>query len=69
MEINNELFKYDNCINNAYLKCTEESNCMECLRIENRSAQRWIDYVNNKVGEQSVLELEKEPKKIIPIKI
>ena len=41
--------------------CTEEGMCITCLRIENQSAKRWIDYVTKKLAvDQPVIELPVE---------
>ena len=61
MEINDALFSFDHCTNDPYLKCTEEGMCIECLRIENQSAKKWIDYVNDsKVVDEPVVEIPLE---------
>lgn len=61
MESNNELYKYDNCIHEPYLKCDEEGLCIICLRIENQIAKKWINYMNDYlVDNHTVLELPVE---------
>jgi hypothetical protein len=37
--------KYDRCTYEPYLKCINSEKCIECLRIENNNAKKWIKYV------------------------
>lgn len=56
---NKEQYKYDTCTNNPYLKCSEEGLCIECLRLENKSAKKWIAYTNNMLqNEQTEKEIK-----------
>ena len=48
MESNNELFKYDRCNFEPYLKCTEQEVCLSCIKNENQINEQWINSMKNR---------------------
>jgi hypothetical protein len=58
MKSSDEHDRYDDCIHDPHLKCTELRSCITCLRIENQIAKKWISYMNGVVVDNlAVLDL------------